>query len=151
VARPPSIRASDSDREQVAERLQRATVEGRLSADELEDRLEALHASRTYGELDPLVADLPVSRSPARVRTGVPRWVGAAGAATLLLAVLGVLAGAARHSEIAIARPGQPGRVISVQSHHLMVGPASFVAVLVLVAICATLLWRGRPRNISDA
>jgi hypothetical protein len=146
-----SIRASDSDREQVAERLHRATVEGRLSADELDDRLEALHASRTYGELDALVADLPVSTSPARVRTGVPRWVGAAGAVALLLAVLGMLAGAARHSAVAIARPGQPGRVIFVQSHHLMAGAASSVVVLVLVAVCATLLWRGRPRNLSDA
>jgi hypothetical protein len=155
MTRVPSIRASDSDRDQVAERLRVATVEGRLSADELEARLDALHASRTYGELDALVADLPVSRPRGRVRTGVPRWVGAAGALTLFLAVLSMLAAVGRHTAVAIPRPRQPGQfVISApptEWHHVMVGAASMVAVLVLVAVCATLLWRARPRNIPDA
>jgi hypothetical protein len=38
-----------------------------------------------------------------------------------------------------------------VESHHLMVLAAAMVAVLVLVGVCATLLWLARPRNISDA
>ena len=157
----PSIRASDSDRDEVAERLRLATVEGRLSADELEDRLEALHASRTYGELDALVADLPASSPPRRARAsitprvGITRWVGAAGAVTLLLVVLGVLATEGRRSVAAFPRPRQPGQfVVSAplaESHHLMVMAASVVAVLVLVAVCATLLWLTRARNISDA
>jgi sterol desaturase/sphingolipid hydroxylase (fatty acid hydroxylase superfamily) len=43
--------------------------EGRLLAEELEERLEAVFAARTYGELDAVVADLPVPRprrQPAR-------------------------------------------------------------------------------------
>jgi Domain of unknown function (DUF1707) len=59
MARRTTLRASDADREQVAERLRHATAEGRLTAEELEERLEALFAARTYGELDALVADLP--------------------------------------------------------------------------------------------
>jgi Domain of unknown function (DUF1707) len=68
----PSLRASDSDRDHVAERLRHAMAEGRLSGDELEQRLEALYAARTYGELAALLADLPVDRSvpQPRVRLG---------------------------------------------------------------------------------
>jgi hypothetical protein len=161
VARVPSIRASDSDRDEVAERLRLATVEGRLNADELEGRLERLHASRTYGELDALVADLPASSPPRRAhvgitpRVGIRRWVGAAGAVTLLLVALGVLATEGRRSVAAFPRPRQPGQfVVSaplVESHRLIVVAASMVAVLVLVAVFAMLLWLTRARNISDA
>jgi hypothetical protein len=68
VGRRSTLRASDADREQVAERLRKATGEGRLSAEELEQRLSTLFRARTYGELDALVADLP-SGTPARSRT----------------------------------------------------------------------------------
>jgi Domain of unknown function (DUF4190)/Domain of unknown function (DUF1707) len=34
-------------------------MEGRLTADELEDRMRSALSARTYGELDPLVSDLP--------------------------------------------------------------------------------------------
>ena len=59
MARRTTLRASDADREQIAERLRKATGEGRLLAEELEERLEATFAARTYGELDVVVADLP--------------------------------------------------------------------------------------------
>jgi hypothetical protein len=58
------LRASDADREQVAERLRLAAAEGRLSPDEFEERLGAALGARTYGELDAIIADLP---APARV------------------------------------------------------------------------------------
>ena len=57
------LRVSDSDRDRVAERLRVAAGEGRLGADELEDRLERAFAARTEAELGPLTADLP---SPAQ-------------------------------------------------------------------------------------
>jgi hypothetical protein len=59
-----SLRASDADREHVAELLGRAFAEGRLSADEHGERLEAVYAAKTMGELRPLVADLPVVFAP---------------------------------------------------------------------------------------
>lgn len=59
MARRATLRASDADREQVAERLRHATGEGRLLAEELEERLEAVFSARTYGDLDAVVADLP--------------------------------------------------------------------------------------------
>lgn len=65
MARRSDIKASDADREQVADRLRRATAEGRLLAHELEERLATALRARTYGELDAVVADLPGQR-PAR-------------------------------------------------------------------------------------
>ncbi len=41
------------------ERLRKAAAEGRLLTEELEHRLAAAFSARTYGELEPLVADLP--------------------------------------------------------------------------------------------
>src|SRR4051812_50015005 len=54
-----SLRASDADRDAVAERLRRAAVEGRLEPDELEERLHSALRARTYGELERLLNDLP--------------------------------------------------------------------------------------------
>ena len=68
MGRRSTLRASDADREQVAERLRNATAEGRLLAEELEQRLGAVFAARTYGELDEIVADLPTRDMPQRVR-----------------------------------------------------------------------------------
>jgi hypothetical protein len=59
MARRSALRASDSDREYIAERLRNAAAEGRILAEELEHRLEATFAARTYGELNAVVADLP--------------------------------------------------------------------------------------------
>jgi hypothetical protein len=66
------MRASDSDREKIAARLRDAHAEGRLTITEFQDRLDALYKAQTYGELEPLVRDLPVVRSP-RPSTEVSR------------------------------------------------------------------------------
>ncbi|MFI0907526.1 DUF1707 domain-containing protein [Streptomyces sioyaensis] len=57
----PELRASDADRERVAEILRDAVAEGRLAMEEFDERLEAAYRARTYGELEPLTADLPVA------------------------------------------------------------------------------------------
>ena len=54
----PDVRASDADRERVAERLRQATADGQLTPDELEDRLNTTYAARFRRELVPLTADL---------------------------------------------------------------------------------------------
>lgn len=56
-------RASDEDREATAARIRDAHVEGRLSAEEFNRRLDEAYQAQTYGELEPLVRDLPVSRN----------------------------------------------------------------------------------------
>ena len=57
------MRASDADRDRVMEVLRVAAVEGRLTPDELEERLEAALSSRTLGELAALTADLVAAPS----------------------------------------------------------------------------------------
>lgn len=58
--RNPSIRAADADRERVVEILRQHTAEGRITADEFEERMTAAYAAKTMGALAELTADLPV-------------------------------------------------------------------------------------------
>ncbi|MBG0567580.1 DUF1707 SHOCT-like domain-containing protein [Actinoplanes aureus] len=57
--RDPRIRVSDTDRDAIVARLNAATAEGRLNIDEFSYRAQRAYASRTWGELSRLVADLP--------------------------------------------------------------------------------------------
>lgn len=57
----PDLRASDADRERVAEVLRDAVAEGRLDMTEFEERLDATYKARTYRELAPITRDLPVA------------------------------------------------------------------------------------------
>ena len=59
------MRISDEDRHQVAEVLRTAAGDGRIDLEELDQRLEATYAARTYTDLMPITADLPVSRPSA--------------------------------------------------------------------------------------
>jgi hypothetical protein len=63
------VRASDAERERIAELLQSAAAEGRLSPEEAGERLAAASATTYREELNQLVADLPVARErPPRER-----------------------------------------------------------------------------------
>jgi len=55
----PEMRASDADRDSAAGLLNAAFAEGRLTADEHGQRLEAACAARTWQQLHQLTADLP--------------------------------------------------------------------------------------------
>jgi hypothetical protein len=65
-----NLRVSHEDRDQVAEQLRVAAGDGRLTADELDERLETALTARTYGELEVLLTDLPAS--PGAVLAPVP-------------------------------------------------------------------------------
>ena len=65
------MRASDADRERVAERLRDAVAEGRLTLDECDERLRGVWAAKTFGELNQLLADLPPP-TPAETSQVVP-------------------------------------------------------------------------------
>ena len=63
-AGPPSLRASHADRDRTVEVLRDAAGDGRLTASELDERVEAALTARTGRELDALTADLPTARRP---------------------------------------------------------------------------------------
>jgi hypothetical protein len=75
--RAAGLRTSDAERQRVAEFLRDACADGRLSADELDERLDALFASTTVADLERLVWDLPgggavLPRLGYRPRAAVP-------------------------------------------------------------------------------
>jgi hypothetical protein len=118
--RPEDMRAGDADREQVLERLHAAHAEGRLDVGELEERVTATIAARTYGELAELTADLPgdppsprplavpAQRAPAATRSdrhnperhapdlraAAATWAGVSVTVIVVWAVLGIASGA---------------------------------------------------------
>ena len=59
------LRASDADRDAAAAVVNNALAEGRLTADEHSERLDAIYAAKTQSELVPLLADLPGQRAAA--------------------------------------------------------------------------------------
>lgn len=110
--RTASMRTSDAERQRAADFLRDACAEGRLSADELEERLDLLFAGSTVADIAVLVRDLPggskvvprlsrggVSRPaappslPVR-RRRAPSPAVPAGLALLVAAVVWVIAGA---------------------------------------------------------
>jgi DUF1707 SHOCT-like domain len=100
------IRASDADREHVTARLREHFAAGRLSPDELDERISAALNAKTHGELRQLMADLPgpggrgggvrgVGRPPRAPYPAAPPWLmrrrGPRLAPVLLLVVLAAL------------------------------------------------------------
>ncbi|MEV0250857.1 DUF1707 domain-containing protein [Nocardia sp. NPDC050712] len=72
------LRASDTDRQQIADQLRRAMDNGRLSLHEYDDRLQQTYAAKTYGELAPIVSDLPAERAKGKQPDApprIPQWV----------------------------------------------------------------------------
>jgi hypothetical protein len=97
------LRASDADRSAVAQRLQVAVDQGRLTLTDYDERLQQVYGARTYGELERVTADLPAAAVPA-VRAEVSpgfwqeqaqEWRGWAGTAIVLVAIWGITSVAA--------------------------------------------------------
>jgi hypothetical protein len=59
LAQPDHVRAGDGDRKRAVAELQEHFVAGRLTSEELSQRVEQVLASRTFGELALVLHDLP--------------------------------------------------------------------------------------------
>ncbi|TWD79485.1 uncharacterized protein DUF1707 [Kribbella amoyensis] len=71
----PHQRFTEADRDKIAGRLRDAFADGRLDQPEFTHRLDQLYSVQTYGELEPLVRDLPPVRTyqtPAVVQDAKP-------------------------------------------------------------------------------
>nr|WSY52088.1 DUF1707 domain-containing protein [Streptomyces sp. NBC_00886] len=55
------LRASDADRDRIADILREALAEGRLTADEHAERVEGVLSAKTVGELEVFIQDLPAA------------------------------------------------------------------------------------------
>ena len=78
------IRVSDADREQVADRLREHFAEGRLSTDELDERIAAALSAKTFAELRRVTKDLPdpepaPAQGQGQGRPYPPPWAGRRG------------------------------------------------------------------------
>jgi hypothetical protein len=71
----PAIRASDEEREAVVARLRTAAGEGRLTLNELAERLDRALTAGTRGDLEPLTADLPAQTAAAPAPGKARRWL----------------------------------------------------------------------------
>ncbi|RLK60973.1 cell wall-active antibiotic response 4TMS protein YvqF [Actinokineospora cianjurensis] len=92
---PHDMRASNGDRERFAKVLHDAMAEGRLTVTELEERLDQVYAARTFGELEPLVRDLPNQQLvayqaslPQPVTATDPARVGGRGTSSSAVAIM---------------------------------------------------------------
>jgi hypothetical protein len=67
MADDPDIRASDEQRERAAQEIREHFAAGRLTDEELSERVQAAYSARTEGDLQRLMADLPrLPASPAQ-------------------------------------------------------------------------------------
>jgi hypothetical protein len=94
VPDPRNLRASDADRERVANVLREAAGDGRLTMDELDERLDAVFAAKTYAELEPITHDLPAHGDvqapvPAPAAKIDPARFGGEGSSAGAVAILG--------------------------------------------------------------
>jgi hypothetical protein len=103
MADPGKLRVSDQEREGAIEELREHTVVGRLTAEELDERLDAVYRAKTRADLDALRADLPVSSAAARraltarrshLRRRLLQESGGALAASLVCVAIWIAAGA---------------------------------------------------------
>jgi Domain of unknown function (DUF1707) len=111
------LRASHADREQVIGALKAAFVEGRLDTDEFDLRVGRTLASRTYGDLAAVTADLPTRLAGARPPEPATESANAKKKAVVALAC---------------ATPAIPGLLVALPP----IPDGSPVAVLVIALIC---------------
>jgi hypothetical protein len=115
------LRASDAERERVVTFLREHALLGRLTDDELEDRIGLAYASVTVGDLEKLIGDLPrashPSRHPSAGRPQAPRPA------------------VARHR-----RQGPPPAVIGLGIGALLVSGVGVAVVVAVIAVAVALL-----------
>ncbi len=133
------MRAADADRDRVAEFLNTAYIEGRLSKDEYDGRLERALSARTYADLDQIVTDLPVARpamaTPVAKTNGLAIASFACGLGQFMFGPLAtipaiVLGHIARGQ---IRRTGEQGAGLALAG--LILGWAAVILAILLIAV----------------
>jgi hypothetical protein len=133
LSRPyPDLRASDAERERVAVFLRDQAAVGRLTHEELEERVAAAYRAVTMGDLERLIADLPRARPPAqRHRRKPSRALLPVGFAALLC----VAAPTALFIVAAVAVAIGVAAIALVFALGMAFGPFILVALLIVAAM----------------
>jgi hypothetical protein len=136
------IRVSDADRERVTSRLREHFAEGRLTSDELDERISAALSAKTFGDLRAIMADLPdpefappLAAPPATPPWGTRNTIVMPRPRILPLVLLALF--------VAIAIPSAGGLLVAFFKILLVLGLAVFVA----TAIAAARFRRNMRRN----
>jgi len=85
----PDLRISDTDRDRAAGVLREAHAEGRITVDELDERLTSVYSAKTFADLVPVTRDLPATRDAAAAATPARTRIGGTPRFKLSLAILG--------------------------------------------------------------
>jgi hypothetical protein len=125
------FRTSDADRDRVVGLLRDHFAAGRLTSEELDERLTAALNAKTFGELRGVLADLPgpapLPAPPSRVPRVAPRWVAGRRRPRLLpLAMLAFI--------IALAIPGAGWLFLAVFQVMLLLWLAACLAGIFVAA-----------------
>lgn len=151
-------RASHADREQVVGALQAAFVQGRLTADELDERVGRALTARTYADLAPLTTDLPADpdRAPVPVPGPVPtpppapvRRPRSPAASFAVKAGAGAIGVTVIAASAAGGISGEPAGAVIIAVFMLVLAAAAtaVVASLIHVALKLESRQRSRPRG----
>jgi len=95
------MRVSDSDREQAADVLREAAGHGRITMDELDERLELAYAAKTYADLAAVIRDLP---APAPTPGPGPAMAGRIGGTPRSKFSVAIMSGARRAGRWVVPR-----------------------------------------------
>src|SRR5579859_2713726 len=86
----PEVRIADLDRDRAAEVLREAHAQGRITVDELDERLTSVYSAKTFADLVPATHDLPaVGEAAADQETPARSPIGGTARFRMSLAILG--------------------------------------------------------------
>jgi hypothetical protein len=141
----PALRASDADRERTAELLRSAAGDGRLDADELEQRLAEAFRARTVVALQTLTADLQPASVPG------PEVTAAAGPSRS--SIVSIMGGAERKGRWRVAQRLNVLNIMGGSELDLtaaeLSGPMTEIRVLCIMGGCELRLPHGVEVRIS--
>jgi hypothetical protein len=135
------LRASDAERERVVAFLREHALLGRLTDDELEDRIGLAYASVTVGDLEQLIHDLPRASRPsppahahARPSVSTRRHHGPPPPALIGLGIGALLVSGVGFVAIGLVLAIAVALIATVFALSVVLGPVLLVAVLIIAA-----------------
>jgi hypothetical protein len=132
------LRASDAERERVVAFLREHALLGRLTDDELEERIGLSYASVTVGDLEKLIADLPragrPARAPARTQRRPPARRQRPPIALIGLGIGAVLVSGVGLALVATLVAVAVALLATVFALSIVLGPILLVALLIVAA-----------------